>query len=610
MKTTTCPWRIAMVVFLLLGVFSVHGQSKDLAVGVTAEFPPFAFVDDHGQPTGFNVELILALGEVLGWNVDITVGTWSEIMDKLTTGEVDVLASMFYTPERAEQFALSTRHSVATGDVFTRSGMRVTHVEDLRGQKVAVQEGNVVHEYLAGQGLDIEFVLTDTPIQALALLSASAVDYAAMLLIPGHYILEEYQLKDVQSNNVRLGSYDYSFAVAKENRFLQVMIDEGLWLVKHSGKYDEIYQKWLGVYEEQAGNNWKYITRWLSVLVVVSVLVLVWALILRYMVRLRTAALFQSREELAETNEELRATIEELTAATDELAANYGQLQGMKALLSKEKDLLRTTLLSVGEGIVVTNPLGQVTMINPVAEDLIGVEYGSQLHPGILSNVIMDVLESKEQAEIAEQCLVTAGGREAIVAGTVAPMLDENGSVLGAVAAFRDVSESVRQRKAIEYLSLHDPLTDLLNRRGLDGELENIDNTSKLPIAVIVADVNRLKHMNDVFGHISGDELLVQVARILLKVAPKPNIVARLGGDEFMMVLPRSNLTDAEKVVKKCRALAGQHKIKSMQVSIAIGVAVKEREEEDLQDVFERAEQAMYVDKRSGRPDDCGERGL
>ena len=617
MKSITGFWVVYLfIVLIVLGMASTCVANETIVMGITDDFPPFTYFEPNGRLTGFNVELMRELSQVLGWELEIKIGTWSQIMEWLGSGQIDV-SMMLYSSQRAEQFAFSTELSVATYDIFTRSGLRLKNLEQLNGQRVVVEKDSLIQEYLMEQNLDLVFVLADTIPDVLRLVASGDEDYAAILSVTGHYSLQKYQLNNLEGSNLHFSPSYVCFAVNKDNTPLQLRLNNGLQILKATGKYGELYGKWLGIYEENEAMNWKIVTRWLAITLAVTTLIFVWALISHRMVQLRTADLIKtnkklshSRQELAHANEELRSTVQQLTKISNELTTQYVQLQLVEAELAEEKDLLRTTLLSVGEGIVVTNRLGEVVMINQVAEKLTGWlaqsaigHFYHDLFPGDHGQVVAHVIYGEKTIELGEQLLRSKDGEEIIVASTISPILDGQEIVRGTVVVFRDISESVRQRKEIEYLSFHDPLTGLFNRRGFKKQMDTYNQEQYLPLALITADVNGLKLMNDSFGHTAGDELLVKVAKILEAGAPTRSLIARTGGDEFILVLAQTNYKEAEAIVKRINQLTACERVCSVSISIAFGIAVKEHENQDFQEVFNLAEERMYADKFMGNVD-------
>lgn len=160
-----------------------------------------------------------------------------------------------------------------------------------------------------------------------------------------------------------------------------------------------------------------------------------------------------------------------------------------------------------------------------------------------------------------------------------------------------EVSERKRAEQEIRYLSYHDYLTGLHNRRFYEEELGRLDIPDNLPIALIMADVNGLKLINDSFGHAMGDELLKKSARLITEVVPKNSIVARLGGDEFIVILPQTDIFQAVDVINDLKAKTANDKIGAVDVSISFGYEIKEIEDQDIQEIYKRAEDDMYRHK-------------
>lgn len=160
-----------------------------------------------------------------------------------------------------------------------------------------------------------------------------------------------------------------------------------------------------------------------------------------------------------------------------------------------------------------------------------------------------------------------------------------------------DVTERKKAENEICYLSYHDYLTGLYNRRFYEEELGRLDIPANLPIALIMADVNGLKLINDSFGHAMGDELLKKAARLITAAVPENSIVARLGGDEFIVILPQTDIFQAVEVINDLKAKTANDKIGAVDISISFGCEIKEMEDQDIQEIYKRAEDDMYRHK-------------
>jgi diguanylate cyclase (GGDEF)-like protein/PAS domain S-box-containing protein/putative nucleotidyltransferase with HDIG domain len=151
----------------------------------------------------------------------------------------------------------------------------------------------------------------------------------------------------------------------------------------------------------------------------------------------------------------------------------------------------------------------------------------------------------------------------------------------------------------IEFLSFHDHLTGMFNRRYFEREVLRLDNERYYPLSMLMADVNGLKLINDAFGHNSGDLLLRRFADILSKECRAQDVVARIGGDEFVVLLPNTNKNQALVVIERINTAIAMEHFENLVLSASIGLAVKIDSAENMDDVFKQAEDEMYRNKLS-----------
>lgn len=161
----------------------------------------------------------------------------------------------------------------------------------------------------------------------------------------------------------------------------------------------------------------------------------------------------------------------------------------------------------------------------------------------------------------------------------------------------RDVTERKKIDDEIRYLSFHDQLTGLYNRRYYDIELERLNTARNLPISFITVDINGLKMTNDVFGHSSGDDLIKLASKTLKSVCREDDIIVRLGGDEFIVVLPQTNIKDCEKIVSRIHLSLKSQSDSKYTLSLSIGYSSKETMDQEIIDVVNQADRIMYQNK-------------
>lgn len=178
-----------------------------------------------------------------------------------------------------------------------------------------------------------------------------------------------------------------------------------------------------------------------------------------------------------------------------------------------------------------------------------------------------------------------------------ADTLFEEEHVLGVVVTFKDISSRKVAEERIRYIGQHDHLTGLYNRFGLEEAINYLDMTKALPLSVIMVDLNGLKLINDTYGHEIGDLFLKEATTILNKMQREKDIVARWGGDEFLIILPETQVSDAEYIAKNINLESQGVTVENIPISMALGVACMTQLEEDLSVVMRVAEEDMYRQK-------------
>lgn len=174
---------------------------------------------------------------------------------------------------------------------------------------------------------------------------------------------------------------------------------------------------------------------------------------------------------------------------------------------------------------------------------------------------------------------------------------DANGNAVRMVGTHIDITELKQQQQEIHYLSFHDHLTGLYNRRFFDEELARLDTPRNMPLTLLLMDVNGLKLTNDAFGHQAGDRLLRTVADVLRRTCREDEIVARIGGDEFIILLPRTGEEAAASLGIRLREAFANVRMETGTISVAFGWATKNDMSQPAGSVFITAENRMYQQK-------------
>lgn len=166
-----------------------------------------------------------------------------------------------------------------------------------------------------------------------------------------------------------------------------------------------------------------------------------------------------------------------------------------------------------------------------------------------------------------------------------------------AIGVSRKIEERKKATEEILFLSYHDQLTQLKNRRYYDEIVKEINTEDNLPLCMIMADVNGLKVTNDAFGHRVGDRVLKEVAKSLRENCRSGDHAIRMGGDEFIVLLPKTEYHEAQIIRSRITKAIESKREVGIGISISMGIAVKNTVGEKFEDVFRTAEDDMYRHK-------------
>ena len=183
--------------------------------------------------------------------------------------------------------------------------------------------------------------------------------------------------------------------------------------------------------------------------------------------------------------------------------------------------------------------------------------------------------------------------------------------MVGQLAAAR--AELLAKNEELDRISRTDLLTGLMNRRGALEALEkevHRANRSKRPFVVIIADVDHFKRVNDTYGHDAGDAVLVELAGTFMECLRLEDLCARWGGEELVVLCPDSHLDQALILAERIRQAVRDHDFDTgRRQTVSIGVATL-GPSDDIDQLLNRADQALYIGKSSGRDRVCSEADL
>ena len=299
------------------------------------------------------------------------------------------------------------------------------------------------------------------------------------------------------------------------------------------------------------------------------------------------------------------------------------ELRQVSADLAKQHELLRVTLQSIGDAVITTDADANVTWMNPVAEGLTGwisseavgrslnqvfhiLNEGTRLP---VASPVDNSLRLDQAVELAHNTmLISRDGRETSIEDSTAPIHDQHGATLGAVLVFHDVTEKRRLVAEMSYRATHDALTGLINRSEFDVRLQRAlehAHDNQCVSALMYIDLDQFKLVNDACGHSAGDQLLVQMSKLLGAAIRTGDIVARLGGDEFGVILRDCNGAQAQRVAQticdRMDEFRFDHDGRRFRIGTSIGLVPLDCRWPDKEALMQAADVSCYAAKEAGR---------
>jgi PAS domain S-box-containing protein len=259
-------------------------------------YPPYEFINDQGEPDGFNVELFRELAKELQLSYHLELEPWDKVRPQLENKEIDVITGMMISEERAKKVLFGIPHSIITPGLFTRKNENINTIDDLLGKQVIVQSGDRMHDYLIENKITVDIIPVQTQMEALQMLNEGKYDAALIGNYQGAFLIKKMNLKNLTVKTIDIDPQKYAFTVNLDNEELLRLLNTGLYQLKANGTFDKLYEKWFAVYDQEFMMK-KYQTIFSTIALVVGIMVL-FLFLLRYQLKLATGKIIKQKNFL------------------------------------------------------------------------------------------------------------------------------------------------------------------------------------------------------------------------------------------------------------------------------------------------------------------------
>lgn len=231
--------------------------------------------------------------------------------------------------------------------------------------------------------------------------------------------------------------------------------------------------------------------------------------------------------------------------------------------------------------------------------DVIGSSFVPYVHPDdvdMLNDFFDNIKKTTTHHSLYGYRLRHSNGEFKYFETNASPII-ENGIVLGYAGIARNITEVIQRDKEIDYLIYHDQLTTLYNRHYLD-KLNSLFQKKELyPACFIVSDLNDLKYLNDIYGHVKGDEA-IKTAALILKAHIPSNYLFRMGGDEFLAIIPNCDKYNINEIINNINIDLENINKQNFPLSLSFGYHIKTAMSTNIYTDISLADQSMYENKK------------
>jgi len=239
-------------------IYPVSAQidtTKVYMVGSDYAYYPYEYLNDLHEPDGFDIDIIRAIAKEINIEIEIESGNWFHIKRKLEDGDLDLIAGMYYLPDRAEKVNFSMPYIIITHSIFAKEGdywQSLKDVKDNERIKVVVENSSILHKYLTTAGISSNRILpVENQLDALKILSETPNTCALLPELQGQYIAKKHGFSEIHTVGLPILPREYSVAVNKTDTALLNKVNDAITTINKNGTYNKIYNKWFGEFNQK-----------------------------------------------------------------------------------------------------------------------------------------------------------------------------------------------------------------------------------------------------------------------------------------------------------------------------------------------------------------------
>ena len=579
-----CVKRYGVLIALFtLGSWSSAALANEtLRVGVYHN-PPKLFADEQGQLRGVLGELLAAIAHQEQWQLESRACDFQQCLTLLEQGDIDLLPDVAWSEERAQRFAFHSEPVMHSwSQLYQSSDSRVEAILDLEQRRVAIVDGSIQQSYLAAVierfAIDVTWLKVDSFAAGFRAVASGDADLVASNHLFGDWRAHDYGLNEtpIIFQPTRL------FYAASPTLSADVLERIDVVLLGWKDDMNSVYYETLRAWRSNISSD-SLAPAWLWWGIALLLLVLASALGGNVLLKRRMTI---SRARLT-TNETLLTTI----------------LDSVDAYIYIKTPSLKYRYVN-----------RQISnLFNYPAEQIIGkgdYEFFDTASAAEMAEVDRQVLASGKKITVEEHNVLQGNERVRTFLSIKMPLEMAPGEAPCLCGISTELTEYLEMQSRTHHLVFYDALTGLPNRRLLLESLAEVTDPAGGPCgysAILIADLDNFRLVNDIQGHESGDQLLINVAQKLQQRLTDDATLARFSSDEFVVLLnglgeqQSEAAANTEKLARQLlEAVAQLRNDRALPISASIGITLFNSADHGVNSVLQQADMALQQAKAAG----------
>lgn len=569
---------------------------RKLLVVADKDYEPYSFYDKKGNPTGYDIEFLYALANELQVNVEVRLMNWRDCKAAVLNGSADMVLGLDHQMDDKYSYIYSI---AMNSDRFVCFGKKkYSIVGELYDSKLAtLDQGGSLTAFLEPYGLLENTTCYPSYTEAFESVLSGENDFVIARYAVGASILARMGNTGMGPVGPSLANNSMCFGMNKEDLELQKEVNQGIKVLIENGTLEKLTQKWLGEYKEITSIR-DFFGIYHETVVVMIAGIILFFLLLTYFYIQKTKVV---KKEYEFTSRRLE----------------YQQLLGeaTKGLYENIYEIDITHNKAVGEstehyfeGLGLPKHGSYDEAVRIILEKQIKDEFVEGYLNMFLSEKVLETYQ-KGINSLKYDFMICSGDGEYYWMRNFARIFFWNSDRSIRMILYRQNidSEKKREQQLVEEAQ-QDAMTQLYNKAFTEKIVRRLLSARKETtcyIALFMVDIDNFKNVNDSFGHAFGDYVITGFARVIRESAGHNDIVGRFGGDEFLMFM--QEVTDLvwvqEKLLELNQALSQEVSMNgsTCKISASIGAAVCKPGELEFEELYHRADQALYVAKKKGK---------